>query len=241
MKHYPEVVKQYMTLAQALKCLPGVKPNSSKAKIEDGYESIWNPRSEKSFMCIGYIIGKTELSVEEYDEIRIIYQARFKKYIREIVKVGPEGAKILLKLYRNGDLEMQKGKEISDAPELKAYIDKAEFFKKENDKIRQREEHIKYLIEHPEEVKESEFTYYLLDEIFKNKKGLFRGSDSLPIGGIMVTKSVGVYKSNSGITQDSEVNFSWRGADKQVHVITKYSRFSGNRRNDPDRNWGLPE
>jgi len=61
------------------------------------------------------------------------------------------------------------------------------------------------------------------------------------IGGIEVEKLVSVYKSNSGKSSDSNVTFTWRSFDGQYHCIEKESIYSNNRRNDAERNWGLPE
>ena len=41
------VVKKYITLVEALKCLPGVMPNKSKKLIDDALEISYVPGSAK--------------------------------------------------------------------------------------------------------------------------------------------------------------------------------------------------
>ena len=184
-----------------------------------------------------YRVGETELLQEEYEEIHI----KLESFYGTTIKTSPHGAKVLMKLYRNGDLVMHKGKCIADAPELQAYIDKEEYFKEEADRIRREDERRKYLINNPDEIKESDFSYSLLDDVFYHKFGAFQGHKTMILDGIKVNKSVFVYQSNSGKTQDSEVTISWIDSDGECHMLCEPSFYRENRRNDPDRNWGLPE
>lgn len=63
----------------------------------------------------------------------------------------------------------------------------------------------------------------------------------LTVGGVDVRKEVQRYASNSGKSGDFSVTFTWKGADGESHRLEKPSHYEGNRRNDADRNWGLPE
>ena len=80
-----------------------------------------------------------------------------------------------------------------------------------------------------------------MNDVFYHKFGAFRGHKTIILDGIKVNKSVFVYQSNSGKTHDSEVIISWTDSKGEGHKLCKPSCYSENRRNDPDRNWGLPE
>lgn len=86
---------------------------------------------------------------------------------------------------------------------------------------------------------EPEFTYALLDAIFWENIG--KGYGELVIGGIQVRKSVLTYTSNSGKSRSSEVEFTWVSPSGELKSLLKESRYAGNRRNDADRDWGLPD
>jgi hypothetical protein len=159
-------------------------------------------------------------------------------------RVTPRGATLLLTLYERGVLPC-RGKPGEPNPKLRAYaaceetlLATAHEYRARRDAERQRR---KSLIEDPSQVTESEFEYGLLNDIFFAKLGPIRGIRTLAIGGIEVTKQVGVFKSNSGKSQDSEVAFAWVGSDGVRRVVDKPSSFASNRRNDAERNWGLPE
>lgn len=92
-------------------------------------------------------------------------------------------------------------------------------------------------------VLEVEFSYRMLNDLFFEHVGAFRGARTLFVGGIAVTKYVShAYKSNSGKSRDSEVEISWVGSDGQKRTVSNGgSRYRANRRNDAERDWGLPE
>lgn len=83
------------------------------------------------------------------------------------------------------------------------------------------------------------FDYRLLKEVFVRQIGKGRGT--LLLAGTEVTKSVLEFSSNSGHSTDWQVSFSWRGAEGNSQKVTKESRYSSNRRNDAERDWGLPD
>ena len=133
------VAKKYMTLVEALKCLPGVMPNKSKKLIDDALEISYVPGSME-ISDFGYRVGETKLSQEEYESIHI----EVLSFYGTTIRISPQGAKVLMKLYRNGDLVMHKGKSIAESTTLQAYIDKESAFKKEADRIRREDERKKY-------------------------------------------------------------------------------------------------
>src|SRR5258708_1055055 len=83
-----------------------------------------------------------------------------------------------------------------------------------------------------------QFTFSLLNQIFWNHK---IKDGALEIGGVTVTKSIWRVTSNSGKSADWTVTFTYRDAEGERHEFKKESRYSSNRRNDPDRKWGLYE
>lgn len=211
-------------------------PNKSKKLIDNALEISYILDSMEE-SDIGYRVGETNLSQEEYEALHIEVQSFYGTTIR----ISPKGAKVLMKLYRNGDLVMHKGKGIVESTELQVYIDKESAFKKEADRIRREDERKKYFIENPDKIKEADFSYSLLDSVFYSKFGAFHGCKTMILDNIEVEKSVCVYQSNSGKTHDSEVTFSWMDSKGGLQRLCKPSLYSENRRNDANRNWGLPE
>jgi hypothetical protein len=84
-----------------------------------------------------------------------------------------------------------------------------------------------------------QFSYDLLERIFWQHHG--KGAARLQIGGIVVAKQLILYFSNSGKTKDWKVIYSFTDANGERHEFVKESRHSSNRRNDPNRDYGLYE
>lgn len=95
----------------------------------------------------------------------------------------------------------------------------------------------KALIENPSTYLPAEFEHDMLDRIFFHHHG--PGPAQMLIGGVTVTKHLASYTSNSGKSRDHTVTFSWE-TDGERHELDRESRFQHNRRNDQERNWGLP-
>jgi hypothetical protein len=90
----------------------------------------------------------------------------------------------------------------------------------------------------PETIVEAEFTWSLLNAVF------FRhGKDTreMVVGGRPVSKHLHPFRSNSGKSTDFNVTFTWKSTDGTARQLEKQSLYESNRRNDEDRNWGLPE
>ncbi len=236
MDEYEEKISErYMTLSSALKCLQGVMPNKSKKLIEDALEIKYTPGLQEIYSR--YIVGKTELTEEEYQELWI----ETFTYYGETIRISPAGAKTLLKLYCDGDLILKKGVEISEETTLKDYIAREREFKEKAGKLRQDGEKRKFLLSNPDKVKEGDFSYELLNELFFRHLGPARDAQTMVIDGITVTKNITLYRSNSGKSHDFAVTISWTGSDGKYQQLKKGSIYEGNRRNDAERNWGLPE
>lgn len=228
------VVDKYLTLRDALKLLPGVMPNKSKWLIDEAFEIIIGANFET--IEPSYQVGGTILTPDERKELYIETE---NFYGTTVIRTSPKGAKVLLRLYYNGDLILKKGQKVVKETELQTYIDKETYFLEEADRIRREREHRQFLIENPDQIKEAEFCYSLLNTVLYRHRG--PGDQSMILDGIEVEKIVTTYRSNSGKSKDSEVIIRWTGSDGTPHKLTKESMYSGNRRNDPDRNWGLPE
>jgi hypothetical protein len=158
----------------------------------------------------------------------------------DLARVTPEGAALLIRLYEAELFDLQPphaGR--GDPARLRAYAasrpDLLALVTQDEEARRAR----KALVQHPERIAEADFTYELLNHVFIEHHGLQGGITRMEIGGLLVTKEVFTYPSNSGKSHDSNVTFSWVSQDGTPREVNKPSMFSGNRRNDPDRNWGL--
>jgi len=161
----------------------------------------------------------------------------------EIDYITPEGAALIVKMYHAGCFELNGKPGCTEELEkyaasgeelLAAYNEQTEFEAYEKAK----EDHWK---EHPEELPENMFTASRLNAIMWHH-GVKGRHVTMDIGGITVTKSVTSYTSNSGKSSSNTVVLSWTGSDgvSREEFLTK-SAYENNRRNDADRNWGLPE
>ena len=159
-------------------------------------------------------------------------------------RLSPKGAALMIRLYEAGLFDLQRKRDaLAEPTALRAYAASEPELRARTLEMRATTERERaqrdYRIEHPHHIREDQFDYRLLDQIFWRHCG--PGSHTLWIGGLSVQKSVVSYTSNSGKSRDSEVVFSWVGSDGQTKEFRKPSACAGNRRNDSDRNWGLPE
>jgi hypothetical protein len=160
----------------------------------------------------------------------------------------PDDLQYLLELYRAGKLPFRKRPKTFEVPaEIQAYADTPRTTLVEKSRALEAEKATasaaaadarRQKLENLGAVREEEFTYPFLNELFfhhKVKEG------SLTVSGIAVSKSLQPYRSNSGKNKDWQVTFTWIGSDGKPRVVEKSSLYAGNRRNDAERNWGLPE
>ena len=155
-------------------------------------------------------------------------------------RISPSGATLLLRLYEGGffNSRMKKGG-IQPSVTLRRYADSQAAIEEAQRKRMAEQEAYRNLVKNPANVTESQFSYRLLNDIFITHRGF--GEGELEIGGIKVRKDLIRYTSNSGKSADWTVSYSWTSADGTLAELTKESVFKKNRRNDPDRDWGLPE
>lgn len=239
MPYQYEVTTRYISLISALKRLPGVAPILSKKKIkkamDDALMSLLESPIEK---IANYIIGNSILTEQEWEHLWIEEQIPGE----ETIRISHCGAKILKQLYLNNDLVLKKGKSISEkTPGIDLYISQEDQYKKQMIELEKGLERRRYLINTPDEITEKDFEYELLNQVFIEKFGLTRNTHSLYLDGIKVTKSVQVYKSNSGKTYDSEIVISYINQNGEQKKLIKESIYKKNRKNDEGRNWGLSE
>lgn len=131
---------------------------------------------------------------------------------------------------------MKKGAKQEDTPEAEAYLARGDDLRKQ---IAERERH-ECAAKDPSLILENDLTNHrLIDSVFIAINGT--GSGSMVFGGITVHKQVIGYQSNSGKSTGWRVRFDWTGSDGQKRHSETMPPQADNRRNDPDRNWGLCE
>lgn len=234
---------QLMKLSEVLSYLPNVQPRKAMAEIK-ALQSDWigeqftkymgKDREWDEFSCT---FGGTELNRAMYTEI--CCDDTFSP-----AQTSPVGASMLIELYQAGALP-SKGPVLAPMEPLLAYAAHALTISDIKAVRRQEQEEIdsKLLakLNDPASIPVSDFTYELLNRLFffHHLKGV--GDFNLDVGGISVTKTVLPYKSNSGKSVSYGVTFSWQSPDGVNKNLRSEAAFAGNRRNDPERNWGLHE
>ena len=153
-----------------------------------------------------------------------------------VIEVGPDAAAAILAAYKDGRLPMKKGARPRDAPEAEAYLAQGAELRIQIAERERRERAVK----DPSLISESDLTNHrLIDSVFIANIGT--GSGSMVLAGITVHKQVIGYKSNSGKSTGWRVRFEWTGSDGQKRNSETIPLEADNRRNDPERNWGLYE
>ena len=151
-------------------------------------------------------------------------------------EVGPDAAAAILAAYRAGRLPMKARTVPGEAPEAEAYLAKREALLAEIAERKRRNDALK----DPSLVRETDFSdNRFMDAIFHRHAGA--GAGSMTLAGILVTKMLSRHPSNSGKSHGWTVIFSWTGSDGQPYSSGSVPPEASNRRNDPDRNWGLYE
>ena len=215
--------KLYKHWTEVINLIPEVKPRKAKWALQD--------------YCISNKIKPCEIYAGFSD-----WNLRMK----------PRGAEILLHLFEQGLIDQKTKNASQDVSELKEYskVSEKEIDKEEqeiNFEKQKRIERFQYVLKNPDEIKESEMTYSFLNEYSWAKFG--KGSHECQMREYTFCKDFTIVsiKSNSGKTKDSRtmvwINiYNWDGS---LYKVVKNSAAiaglpSPNRRNDPNRNWGLP-
>ncbi|MER9365041.1 hypothetical protein NKI66_03500 [Mesorhizobium sp. M0518] len=198
-----------LSLTVFLNLLPGIKPLKARHLILEGLL----------------------LTSEQRKDIRM----RDLNVFDTVLEVGPDAATAIIEAYQAGKLPMQKASlRPSSVPEAESYLADASRLREEIAERRRLER----AVSDPSVLREADLSnYQLLDRVFFAAKGA--GAGTLVLAGISVTKSLAGYSSNSGKTTGWRVSFSWTASDGQQRLIEKVPPEADNRRNDPERNWGL--
>lgn len=232
------------TRKEVMELLPNAKPRKAKWLIDEIKSHFLDQSMLSAYIddatCAPYEINGITITEHDYKSMLI---SDDNEWGEEVDYITPEGAALIVKLYRAGCIEL-KGKPGS-TEELEKYAASGEELLAQHAanielaaRERAQEEHWK---EHPEELPEELFTASRLNDIMWHH-GVKGMHVSMEIGGIAVTKRVSRHKSNSGKSSDNTVILSWTGSDgtPREEFLTR-SAYENNRRNDAGRNWGLPE
>lgn len=185
------------------------------------------PIKTRRLVLEGGILSKVE---------RADIYSRERSWLDLVLEVGPDAAAAILLAYKDGRLPMKRGNTPTDAPAAEAYLADGEKLRKKIAERRRKEQAVK----DPSLILESDLVdHRLIDSVFIANMGT--GSGSMMLAGITVHKQVIGYKSNSGKSTGWRVRFDWTGSDGQPRHSETIPREADNRRNDPDRNWGLHE
>lgn len=242
-----------MLLSKALALLPHVKPRLAKQTLEhfknDFFNEYYDASKRNEAWAQSYVRAdgtpipkpsdprRREPSPGMFITPSDLYECS-KGFGNN--RVTPTGASLLIRMYEAGLFELRKKKAgLGDPVELRAYANSLPEILEAMRKDEEARQARALLIDQPERITEQDFTYSLLNSVFIRHHGLQGGSIQMRIGGLLVTKSVFIYWSNSGKSHDSDVIFSWVSADGTAQKIQKESLYANNRHNDPDRNWGL--
>jgi hypothetical protein len=185
------------------------------------------PKLARTAILEGDILSKEERR-------SIIYRNAY--FADDVRLVGPDAAAAILAAYQASKLPMNKGAGVAEAPRATEYVN--DDVVKEQFRERRRKE---ACLKDISLVKERDFMdNRLLDRIFFAHAP--KGTGTLTLDGIDVTKDVHGYRTNSRKNTGYEVTFYWTGSDgEQRSSGTGKPPEAFNRANDPERNWGLHE
>tara|TARA_R110002020_G_scaffold25225_7_gene82123 strand:+ start:65 stop:670 length:606 start_codon:yes stop_codon:yes gene_type:complete len=177
------------------------------------------------------ILGGSLLTPEERTDIH----ERDLSFLDTVLEVGPEAATAIVTAYKAGKLPLQTASLApSEVLEAEAYLLDAPRLRLEIAERRRLEQ----APSDPSVLTEADLdNYRLLDRLFFTLKG--KGAGTLVLAGIPVSKRLTNYSSNSGKTSGWRVTFSWTGSDGCPRCLEKVPSEAHNRRNDPERDWGL--
>jgi hypothetical protein len=153
-----------------------------------------------------------------------------------VVDIGPDAAAAVLAAYKAELLPMNRGTKPEHAPQAEAYLEQGELLRAQIEEKRRRVAAIK---DHSLLVEADLTDHRLVDSIFIANHG--PGSGSMTLAGITVHKQISGYETNSGKNTGWRVRFDWTGSDGKHRSSEVVPPEANNRRNDAERNWGLPE
>lgn len=227
-------------LSEAIALFPNVKPRKGYQRLKGVFDRLIDKQLESPTT----LASEIEMEVEsEPLTLAYVEDHLFRMNEYDTPHVTPEGAQTLIRLYEAGFFEMQSGRSIDEPSALKEYSQSRTVLEEEAARLaaerRSKREDREAALANPAQLNEDDFTWSLLNAVFYEHLG--SGPGAMDIGGIRVRKDVIRYSSNSGKSRDYEVTFTWHGKEGNIRELKKPSRYRNNRRNDPERNWGLPE
>lgn len=169
-------------------------------------------------------------------EERADIHSRDRSLVDLMLEVGPDAAAAILAAYKEGRLPMKRGEQPGDPQAAEAYVTMGDSLRKQIAERRRRKQAVK----DPSLIIESDlFDHRLVDRVFIQNIG--PGSGSMVLAGITVHKQVTGYRSNSGKSTGWRVRIDWTDSEGKPRHSEITPPEAGNRRNDPERNWGLYE
>ena len=228
---------------EVIDLLPNVKPRKAKWLLDELKSYFLNEFKQSIYsgnkILMPYETSGIAISSRDFVSMMVTEDNYWGE---EVDYITPEGAALFIKMYRAGCFEL-KGK-LGSTEELEKYAASGEELFAQHAakaaleaKQKAEEDHWK---EHPEKLPEGLFTAARLNAIMWHH-GVEGMHVTMEIGGITVTKRVTTHKSNSGKTSANTVVFTWTSCDGNPREITlTKSAYEHNRRNDADRDWGLP-
>lgn len=224
-----------ISLTDFIDHLPGIAPRKAR-------RLIW-PNDRERFELFVERGKPDDFDLRHYSEILTpteatdIHTFYHPYYASAKICIGPIAAAAILAAYTARRLPMKtKGTVPEVAPEAEAYVARRdELLAVIEDRSRR-----KRALDDPSLVLEKDLDdlSFLSDLFYRHCKG----SGSMTLDGITVSKTLhGPYKTNSGKNQSWSSYFTWTGSDGQKRSSGSTSPQASNRRNDPERNWGLPE
>jgi hypothetical protein len=229
-----------LRLQDALRMLPNVQPNKAQAQIREWEDEL-----------LSQLVGSTDAEVE-VEPVWVSGVTLTLEGLEELkhddgysaATISPNGAQILMRLYGAGGLPMKGAIETVD-PKLVAYAadnrDHRDIRMAENARLEAMRESRHTLLSNPNAIPLASLTEELVNELFFFHSKNHTGVQTMRISGVEVTRTVSKYSSNSGKTSRYEVTLKWMGENGQPVVYKRDTPFSSNRRNDAERNRGLPE
>ncbi|KOO12846.1 hypothetical protein AKJ18_21720 [Vibrio xuii] len=217
MDHTVFEARNLVRLDDFLKMLPSVKPRKAREVIKSWQEDIleqiladmWSDEEKEQYEIS--VSDSLMLKSSDFEHI-------FHGDESSAKRITPYGAQLICEAYKAGLFETKARLSEYLVPiEVQEYINStnAILSKQEADRTLRQNEREQYenKVSNLELIRETEFSYSLLNDVFIKNFGLKGGQHVLNIGGIEVTKYLSLYRSNSGLSSDWQVTFSWVGLD----------------------------
>ncbi|MFK4131972.1 hypothetical protein ACI2KR_06710 [Pseudomonas luteola] len=199
-----------MTVTQALYCLSGVRIETARSYIKrllsDLNASGFSLDFRQHYRCIGDITISTSMAAEMF-----IHMGTGEPY-----SISPAGAHTLVSLYLSGNLPVRRHTVLEVNKILQSYIADPYTFSQYK---RKRIDYEFSLYQSgmksysSRNSQDDSFTFAYLNEIFINKQR--KGSNTLTINGIQVTKHYEPSGGKSSGYQGSNIRYTWIGKDNK--------------------------